>query len=78
MMVRNHPKALIKNKRGKEMERKNDEVNCIVKIIVIFIVALIVMFTWNYTMPYLFGLKKIGYWRAFMLYVLSDCLIKRD
>lgn len=77
-MVRNHPKALIKNKRGKEMERKNDETNCLVKIIVIFIIALIVMLTWNYTMPYLFGLKKIGYWRAYMLYILFDCLIKRD
>lgn len=41
-----------------------------------FIVAPLVMFAWNYTMPFLFELPVIGYWQAFWLYILSGLLIK--
>jgi len=39
------------------------------------IFAAIITPIWNYTLPYLFGIKKITYWRSFCLYLLIDCLV---
>jgi len=54
--------------------------NTIGILLVIFgsalILAFFVMWTWNYVIPSVFNLPKIGYWQAFTLYVLSGLLIK--
>jgi len=34
------------------------------------------MWSWNYVMPYLFGMKEITVWHAFSLNVLAGMLIK--
>lgn len=36
----------------------------------------VTMFTWNETMPYLFGLKTITYYHGIMLNLLSGMLLK--
>lgn len=40
------------------------------------ILAFLVMWSWNYTMPIVFHLERIDYWHAFWLYFLSGLLIK--
>ena len=42
-----------------------------------FILALPVMWLWNYVMTSLFHLPQIGYWQAFALYYLSGLLFNR-
>ena len=44
-------------------------------IIGALIVAAILTPTWNYTLPFLFGIKKITFWRSFCLYIVIDCLV---
>ena len=34
------------------------------------VASLFTMWSWNYTMPYLFGLKTLTLWRAFVLNIL--------
>ncbi|MBU0954154.1 MAG: TMEM208 family protein [Spirochaetes bacterium] len=36
----------------------------------------LVMLLWNWLMPELFGLKKIGYWQAWGLFLLCSILFK--
>jgi len=41
-----------------------------------FIGGIIVMLAWNYTMPMIFGLCKIGYWHGFALSMLGQSFFK--
>lgn len=47
---------------------------------VIFILSILfalpTMLLWNYVMPDLFGLKEIGFWKAFCLLLLCGFLFK--
>ena len=45
----------------------------------VFIVVLgfVILGLWNYLMPVIFGLPKIGYWQAVGLFVLSRILFGR-
>lgn len=45
-------------------------------IIVIPIHAFILKLAWNYVVPKLFGLPKIGFWQALALVIVSRILIK--
>lgn len=36
----------------------------------------LVMICWNYTIPYIFGLPVLGFWRAVALNVLTTLLLK--
>lgn len=40
------------------------------------LIAFPVKWTWNYTMPYMFGLKTITWGHAWCLYFLAKCLIR--
>jgi hypothetical protein len=40
------------------------------------LLALPVMWLWNYTLPSIFQLPEIGYWQAFCLYYLCGLLFK--
>lgn len=40
-------------------------------------IGAIVMVTWNYTIPYIFGLPKISYVQAILLFFLSKMLLMR-
>jgi hypothetical protein len=40
------------------------------------LLAFPIKWTWNYTMPYLFGLKTIGWGQAWCLNFLMGCLVK--
>ena len=57
----------------------------IIVIIVFFIgitfclgllLAFPIMLLWNWLVPSIFGLTKIGFWQAFGLNLLSGCLIR--
>jgi hypothetical protein len=41
-----------------------------------FILALPVMWCWDFIMPKLFALREITYWEAFALYILCGLLFK--
>jgi hypothetical protein len=41
-----------------------------------FLLGFIVMTLWNWLMPDIFGLKKVGYWQAWGLLLLSFILFK--
>lgn len=40
------------------------------------LLALLVMWLWNITIPQIFGLCTLSYWQALGLYVLSSMLFK--
>ena len=42
-----------------------------------FILAVPIMYLWNWLMPKIFGLCEIGYWQAFGLYLLISMLFGR-
>ena len=42
-------------------------------IAMLFVASVIIMLSWNWLAPYLFGLREINYWQAFML--LFSCRI---
>jgi len=41
-----------------------------------FLFGFVVMLLWNWLMPELFGLKRVGYWQAWGLLALSTILFK--
>ena len=41
-----------------------------------FVIALPIMWLWNWLMPVIFGLTVITYWQAWGLFVLSSLLLK--
>jgi hypothetical protein len=43
-------------------------------IVFVAVVSLVVLWLWNYAMPGIFGLPRIGYWQAAALLVLSKIL----
>ncbi len=44
----------------------------------VFVVNAIMMWIWNNVMPDMFGLKSIGYWQMFGIYLLSNYLLKTN
>jgi uncharacterized membrane protein YvlD (DUF360 family) len=44
----------------------------------VFVVNAIMMWIWNNVMPDMFGLKPIGYWQMFGLYLMSNYLLKTN
>ncbi len=44
----------------------------------VFVVNAIMMWIWNNVMPDMFGLKPIGYWQMFGIYLLSNYLLKTN
>ena len=44
----------------------------------VFVVNAIMMWIWNNVMPDMFGLKPIGYWQMFGLYLMSNYLFKTN
>ena len=41
-----------------------------------FVLGLVVMALWNWLMPEIFGLKRVTYWQAWGLFLLSSILFK--
>jgi len=46
----------------------------IVTVTIIFFLPAVLHYLWNITMPELFGLKKLTYWQAFRLFLISFVL----
>lgn len=46
----------------------------IIGVIVSFLLAFPVKWTWNYTMPYLFSLREINVFHAWCLVFLAGCI----
>jgi hypothetical protein len=44
----------------------------------LFVVNAIMTWIWNNVMPDMFGLKPIGYWQMFGLYIMSNYLLKTN
>jgi hypothetical protein len=44
----------------------------------LFVVNAIMTWIWNNVMPDMFGLKPIGYWQMFGLYLMSNYLLKTN
>jgi TRAP-type mannitol/chloroaromatic compound transport system permease small subunit len=44
----------------------------------LFVVNAIMTWIWNNVMPDMFGLKSIGYWQMFGIYLLSNYLLKTN
>jgi uncharacterized membrane protein YvlD (DUF360 family) len=44
----------------------------------VFVVNAIMMWIWNNVMPDMFGVKSIGYWQMFGIYLLSNYLLKTN
>jgi len=47
-------------------------------VVVAFLMALPVMWCWNYVMPDLFGLAELDFWHALVLSLLSGMLFKNS
>lgn len=45
-------------------------------LIVPFLLALLVMWLWNWIVPNIFGLMEITYWQSWGLVILSNILFK--
>lgn len=45
-------------------------------VVIGVLIALPVMWLWNYLCPELFNLPKIGFWQAWGLYILCSTLFK--
>ena len=43
-------------------------------ILTVFLVALILQWLWNLTMPDVFGIKKITFWQSFRLFLIAAIL----
>lgn len=58
---------------------KNDTATFVLAFIIgLFGVPLLVMLVWNWVVVDVLSLPAIGYWQAFGLYVLSNCLFKNS
>jgi hypothetical protein len=44
----------------------------------LFVVNAIMTWIWNNVMPDMYGLKPIGYWQMFGIYLLSNYLLKTN
>ena len=44
----------------------------------LFVVNAIMTWIWNNVMPDMFGVKSIGYWQMFGIYLLSNYLLKTN
>ena len=45
-------------------------------VLIALLMALPIMWLWNWLMPLIFGLIKINFWQALGLSLLSSCLFK--
>ena len=57
---------------------KDKTITLIGYMIGLFVVNAIMMWIWNNVMPDMFGLKPIGYWQMFGLYLMSNYLLKTN
>lgn len=57
---------------------KDKTITLIGYMIGLFVVNAIMMWIWNNVMPDMFGLKPIGYWQMFGIYLLSNYLLKTN
>ena len=48
----------------------------LIVVVLAFLIALPVMWCWNYVMPDLFGLIEINFWQALVLSMLTSMLFK--
>lgn len=57
---------------------KDKTITLIGYMIGLFVVNAIMTWIWNNVMPDMFGLKPIGYWQMFGIYLLSNYLLKTN
>ena len=57
---------------------KDKTITLIGYMIGLFVVNAIMTWIWNNVMPDMFGLKSIGYWQMFGLYIMSNYLLKTN
>ncbi len=57
---------------------KDKTITLIGYMIGLFVVNAIMTWIWNNVMPDMFGLKPIGYWQMFGLYLMSNYLLKTN
>ncbi len=57
---------------------KDKTITLIGYMIGLFVVNAIMTWIWNNVMPDMFGLKPIGYWQMFGLYLISNYLLKTN
>ena len=57
---------------------KDKTITLIGYMIGLFVVNAIMTWIWNNVMPDMFGLKPIGYWQMFGLYIMSNYLLKTN
>jgi uncharacterized membrane protein YvlD (DUF360 family) len=57
---------------------KDKTITLIGYMIGLFVVNAIMTWIWNNVMPDMFGLKSIGYWQMFGIYLLSNYLLKTN
>ncbi|MBM7855797.1 succinate dehydrogenase hydrophobic anchor subunit [Desulfohalotomaculum tongense] len=46
----------------------------VLAVLVLFVLAGLLMWLWNITVPQVFGLKQITYWQAFRLLIIAAIL----
>ena len=64
-----------------EAEKKAEQekaVKAVAKAVAIFVKPLVLMLSWNWLMPGLFGLATIGYLKAFAMIIITSILFKND
>ena len=62
---------------AKKAEQEKN-VKAVAKGIGVFVKPLVLMLSWNWLMPGLFGLATIGYLKAFAMCIITHILFKND
>jgi len=61
----------------KEIEKLTESILSILTVLITVIVtSIILMFAWNYVMPFLFHLPELSFLKAFALSIVSNVLFK--
>ena len=73
--VRQQQEAIAAAEKKAEQEKA---IKAVAKAVAIFVKPLVLMLSWNWLMPGLFGLATIGYLKAFAMIIITSILFKND
>ena len=73
--IREQQEAIAAAEKKAEQEKA---VKAVAKAVAIFVKPLVLMLSWNWLMPGLFGLATIGYFKALGLYLLARIIIDKE
>ena len=73
--IREQQEAIAAAEKKAEQEKA---IKAVAKAVAIFVKPLVLMLSWNWLMPGLFGLATIGYLKAFAMIIITSIRFKND